>query len=217
MGSGFARMRNDVDMVTAVGKVRRRLQDAQESVVMVRVCRHSDPEMVSGFVVDIGRKWVLLVRTMDGGFTDGHIAIRLSDIRKVSKDTSFEGRFARTLPDWPPRAPHEEPIDLDRTRGLLRSFGTPGALVGIESTHRTSSTWIGIPNDIVGRWFYLWEVRPDASWHEQPLGYRLRKIVMVYSGSHYLRGLAAVAGEPPAGAEDWSEVAVRGRHGEMEP
>lgn len=170
---------------------------------MIDLHHRADPWAVSGFVIGIGKKWVLLARTMDGGFSDGHIAIRLSDIRKVSTDTSFAGRFARTLPDWPPRAPHEAPIDLDSTRGLLRTFGAPGALVGIESTHRTSSTWIGIPNDIVGKWFYLWEVAPDASWHDQPLGYRIRKIATVYSGSHYLRGLAVIAGDPPAEAEDW--------------
>ncbi|MFF3027141.1 hypothetical protein [Microbacterium sp. NPDC057944] len=182
-----------------LARIRSQLGSAQVSRTFLKIHRYSDPWAISAFVIDVGKKWVLLARTADGGFFDGYAAVRVSDIRKVGRDKSFEGLFAQTRPEWPPtRLPHTERVDLDRTRSLLRDFPQPGALMGIESTKRSSATWIGVADQIVDDWFYLHEVKPNAHWHRRPRGYRIRKIVMLYSDSYYLRGLAAIAGDPPA-------------------
>ncbi|MDL9977943.1 hypothetical protein [Microbacterium candidum] len=190
-------------------RIRARLREAQRDQIIVRVQRASDRQTYDGFVVGVGKTWMLLTRTMEGGYFDGHAAIRIDDIRRLRIDTSFESRFSRTRPEWPPSRPEgAAEIDLDSTLGVLRTFPQPGRLVGIESAKRPSCTWIGVPDEILGRWFYLWEVRPDATWHESPRGYRRRDIAMVYSGSHYLTGLTSIAGPPPARVgENWSTPA----------
>ncbi|KHK96593.1 hypothetical protein LK09_14780 [Microbacterium mangrovi] len=187
--------------MAATKETRALLRDALESTTLIELRRRSDSDKPTGFVVGLGKKWVLLARTMDGGFFDGHIAVRLTDIRNVRPDRSFQGQFAKSRPEWPPAPPTRNPdIDLDSTRGLLRTFTSTSTLVGIESDHKYAAMWIGLPNDIVGPRFFLWEVRPDATWHDEPLGYRIRRITTIETESHYLRGLAAITGTPPSAA-----------------
>ena len=192
--------------------IRSRLRKAVGGDRLVRLNRRSRPsEFVEGFVVAVGRRWALLHRTMDGGHFDGHTAIRLDEIDSVQTDTSFESVFARTQPEWPPAPPHPgEHLDLDTTSGMLTSLIRAGDLFAIERNKKFNAMWIGVPNELTRRWLYIWEVRADASWHEQPLGYRLRSIVFVTMNDHYQRGLAAIAGPAPEGASpaDWAEAAT---------
>lgn len=62
---------------------------------------------------------------------------------------------------------------------------------------RDEQTWVGTLDEIQSRFVYLWEVRPDASWHPEPLGYRLRAITEVETDTRYLRALAASAAPRP--------------------
>jgi hypothetical protein len=189
-------------------KIRTRLRNTVGSDTSVRLGRVSRPDqIIKGFVVAVGAKWALLEQIMDGGFFDGHVAIRLNEIANVRADTSFEPVFARTQPEWPPAPPHNAPVDLNTTRGMLASLLRQGQLLGIERDKKYDGTWIGVPNELTRHWLYLWEVRPDATWHEQPLGYRLRTITMVTVNNHHQRGLAAIAGSAPADASppNWAE------------
>lgn len=185
--------------VSSPKKISALLRRAVDGEVLVRIALASRPgQMVAGFVVAVGAKWALLHRTMDGGFFDGHVAIRLDEVSAIHDDTGFESSFARTQPEWPPTAPARPArIDLDSTSGMLASLLLPGELFGIERDKKYDATWIGVPDELTRRWLYMWEVRPDASWHEQPLGYRLRTITMVTINDHYQRGLAVIAGTPP--------------------
>lgn len=111
---------------------------------------------------------------------------------------SWEHRFSRTRPEWPPRPPADRPaIDLDTTSGLLATFLDPTVLVSIERDKKYDAMWVGVPSALTRHWFALWEVDADAVWHSRPLGYRPRTITVVRTGDHYLRGLAVVAGAPP--------------------
>jgi hypothetical protein len=187
--------------MTEITKVLARLRGAIGSERIVRIESRTASESVNGFVVDVGAKWVLLARTMDGGFFDGHAALRLSDIRRIRWDRSFESRSAQTRPEWPPTAPvRRERIDLDSTRGLLRTILEPATLVAIETRPDRSLMWVGLPNELIRNRFYLWEIGPDATWQSEPLGYRIDRTVMVAIDSHYLRGLEAVAAVRPPGA-----------------
>lgn len=174
---------------------RRRLGDALVNQVMVRIDlapKHAD--RLDGFVVRIGEKWALLAATMDGGYFDGHVAFRLKDVDRVRPDTSFEGRFARTQPEWPPTAP---PVDLDSTVGVVTSLAACSRLIGIEKANERSAQWIGTLFEAGRKWTWLHEVRPDGSWQDQPLGYRTRRITSVKIGTHYLTALDQTADEPP--------------------
>lgn len=174
--------------------IRRKLSAAADSTSLVRIersPRHAD--RLYGFVVGIGNKWVLVAKTMDGGYFDGYAAIRLRDVRRVTRDRSFASAFARTQPEWPPTPPPGG-IDLDSTKGMLRTLGATAPLLGIEKERERSATWIGtfvgLSHGAVG----LHEVHPDASWYEQPLWYERRAVTMASVGTHYLTGRTAVAG-----------------------
>lgn len=167
----------------------------QTLVRLMRSLRNADS--VAGFVVGIGERSVLLTQIADGGYFDGLVAVRMRDIVSVNPDSTFEGQFARTQPQWPPRAPNA--IGLDTTSGPITSLAAISPLIGIEQEDHFTSTmqWIGTVTEVSDGWLWLREVRPDATWHEQPLGYKLDRITKIEVVDRYLSALAAVAGDPP--------------------
>lgn len=147
-------------------------------------------------MVGVGPKWVLVQATRDGGYFDGWVACRTTDVAKVRVDDSFEGKFGRTLPDWPPAPPAD--LDLTSTKRLIRSLSSVVSIVGIEQERRRRGCqWIGVPVGVDRGWLGLREVRPDATWEDQPVGYRLRQITKVEVANAYQVALAQMAGEPP--------------------
>ncbi|WP_404442895.1 hypothetical protein LG315_08490 [Microbacterium marinum] len=180
--------------------VRRKLREAIGGSDLVRIDRVSRPsQTVEGFVVSVGKRWVLIQQTMDGGFFDGHVAIRISEVRRVREDSSFESAFARTRPEWPPTQPRSgRNVELDTTAGLFASLASRGQLFGIERNKKYDATWIGVLDEVAPPWLYMREVRPDATWHEEPRGYRLRTITLALVGTHYLQGLTSIAEPAPA-------------------
>ena len=172
---------------------RTRLVSAIGSQQMVRIERKPKySERLDGFIVAVGSKWALIAKTMDGGFFDGYSLFRLADVAKVTRDKSFEGKFARTQPEWPPTIDFK--IVLDDTREALRALADNFPLIGIEKDHERSATWIGEIEELDVKWLWLMEVRPDASWHTKPLGYKLKSIRTISVGTHYLVGLHEIAG-----------------------
>ncbi len=164
--------------------------------------RRSEPDArYSGYVLALGAKWVLLARVAEGGFFDGHVAFRLTDLRQAQLDRSFESQAARLRPEWPPRDPDwlvGVDVGLDRTRDVLKAFGADGSLIAVQKDRRPDALWVGIVDEISRHWLYLWEVRPSGEWKDRPLGYRIRRVAAIERGGQYLRGLADVAGnEPP--------------------
>lgn len=180
-------------------KLRAALNRAKDDQSLLQLDRVTRPvETINGFVLAVGTKWALLQCTMDGGFFDGHIAIRLDEISGIRNDAGFQSAFARTRPEWPPSAPREAAVpDLDSTFGMLATVLRPDELAGIERNNRRGAKWIGVPDELTKHWMYMWEVRPDATWHDRPTGYRLGSIVMVTINDHYQRALAATAGPHP--------------------
>jgi len=177
-------------------KVHARLTRAIGEQHMIRVERtpkYSD--RLNGFVVAVGEEWALLAQSSDGGFFDGHLAFRLRDVKRIRRDKTFETTFAKTQPEWPPTPPHD--IGLDSTSEVIGGLARDGALIGIQKENEREAMWIGTLDELRKRVVYLHEVRPDATWHPAPLGYKLKAITTVEVGTHYLRGLAAIAGTAP--------------------
>ncbi|MGX6605226.1 hypothetical protein ACWKSP_24285 [Micromonosporaceae bacterium Da 78-11] len=154
-------------------------------------------DRVDGIVVAVGCKWALIANIGDGGFFEGLIAIRVDDVVKVKKSSSFEERFARTQPEWPPTAPAD--LDLDTTAGLLRGMSVISPLLAIEQERSFHSRmlWVGVVVEVTKRWLWLHEVRPNARWRKRPLGYKLGRITKVFISDRYLTALAAIAGAEP--------------------
>ena len=180
-------------------KTRTKLDSAIGEHHMIRVGRAPKfADRLDGFVVAVGDKWALLAQSSDGGFFNGYVAFRLRDVKRIDRDKTFQTAFAKTQPEWPPARPFE--VDLDSTSGVLEGLGRGGALIGIQKDNERSAIWIGTLDEVQKRVAYLHEVRPDATWHPVPLGYKLKAITTVEVATHYLQGLAAIAGIGPHGA-----------------
>lgn len=174
-------------------RTRTKLREAIGKQRIVRVERKPKfADRLNGFVVLVGKRWALLARTSDGGFFDGYIAFRVRDVKQIKSDRTFESAYARTQPEWPPMCPSE--LGLDGTADVLEGLGHGGALVGIQKEDERTAMWIGKLDEVRKKIVYLHEVRPDATWHPAPLGYKLKAITTVEVGTHYLVGLAAIAG-----------------------
>jgi hypothetical protein len=165
----------------------------QQMIRVDRVPKFAD--RLSGFVVAVGDEWALMAQSSDGGFFNGYVAFRLSDVKRITRDKTFETAFAKTRPEWPPVYPYE--VSLDSTSDALEGLGRGGALIGIQKDNERSATWIGTLYEMRKRVVYLQEVRPDAIWHPAPLGYKLKAITTIEVETHYLHGLAAIAGTGP--------------------
>ena len=178
-------------------KIGARLTSVIGEHCMVRVDRVPKfADRLNGFVVAVGDEWALMAQSSDGGFFNGYVAFRVSDVKRINRDKSFETAFAKTQPEWPPAYPYE--VGLDSTIDLLEGLGRGGALIGIQKDHERSGIWIGRLDEMRKRVVYIHEVRPDATWHPAPLGYKLKAITTVEVGTHYLQGLAAIAGTGPS-------------------
>ncbi|MGY4643520.1 hypothetical protein [Cellulomonas sp. URHB0016] len=172
---------------------RRELEAALQKRTLVRIHRRPKHSYrIDGFVVALGSKWVLVSQTMDGGYFNGYVACRVRDVSSVDRDRSFENRFSATRPEWPPSPPGV--VDLTSTKRMLRTLAATGPLIGIEKENERSAVWIGQIVELRRGWVALHEVRPDARWRKKALWYRLRAVTSASVGTHYLRGLAAIAG-----------------------
>lgn len=172
-------------LVSSTKKVRALLTTAQRERTHITLrLAFGKRETVDGFVIGVGRKWALLAATMTGGFFDGYVAVRLTEIARARPNRFWEARFSRTRPEWPPRPPTDRPaIDLDTTSGMLATLLDPGTLVAMERRKKYSALWVGVPYALTRNWLSLWEVDAKAVWHERPLGYRPRTIALVRSAT----------------------------------
>ncbi len=174
------------------------LRRAAETQALVRIKRSPrNADRVDGIVVAVGSKWALIANTGDAGFFEGWVAIRVKDVVKVKKDSSFRERFAQTQPEWPATAPAD--LDVDTTAGLLKGMSAISPLLAIEQERRFHSqmAWIGVVDEVTKKWLWLHEVRPNATWRKRPLGYKLRRVTKVFISDRYLTALAAIAGTGP--------------------
>jgi hypothetical protein len=182
--------------MTSNKKTRARLNNAIGEQHIIRVERELKfADRLDGFVVPVGDEWALMAQSSDGGFFNGYVAFRLSDVKRINRDQTFETVFAKTQPEWPPIPPFG--VDLNSTSAVLEGLGHDGALIGIQKDKERSAIWIGNLDEVRKRVAYLHEVRPNATWHPAPLGYKLKAITTVEVATHYLRGLAAIAGTGP--------------------
>ena len=167
----------------------------------------------AGYVVSIGRKWVVLHRVDDDGvYLDGHTAVRLGDISRVTREQSgsFVEAALKLQEDWPPvRLWADE--DLSTTRGVLKSAAVESPLVTVHVERLyPDSCFIGVLEAVERRRLTLELVSPRATWLTGPDRYRLRDITRIDVGSRYERALWAVAGPSYQGARPPSAPPPRG-------
>ena len=178
--------------------VRADLRAAAASRQLVRILRTiRGADKIEGFVLKIGAEW-LLVHNLDPEiFLDGHVALRLRDVRNVKPlaSASFTARALQHFGDRP-RMPGR--VDLTSTRTVIESASRRFPLVTVHVERRNPTVcYIGVPVDINSKTLRLRHITPDADWEKDPINYPLRDITRVEIGGHYERALLAVGGRPP--------------------
>lgn len=169
--------------------------DQQVLVKVARTIRRSD--RLAGFVVGIGKVWVLLALLDPNMYLNGFAAIRLRDISKVKspRTGSFVRRALELRGDWPPVGAN---VDLDGTAELVRTAAELAPLVTLHFERDDPTVcFIGKPVRFTRGSVRLMEVDPQAEWEPSPSKWSLADVTRGEFAGRYEEALALVAGPPP--------------------
>lgn len=150
-----------------------------------------DASTEAGFVVGMGKQWILFQVFDDRMRLDGYRAVRKRDV-------------ARTRPD--PRTFHQRSleitgqvreipkgIELDRTRDVLRTGTDQFRIVSVHVEYTDPRIcYIGIAR-MGKKYLRLLEIKPSARWRRKPTEFHLSNISRIDFGAGYERALLAVA------------------------
>lgn len=148
-------------------------------------------QIEKGFVVGIGRKWVL-VHVLDGVRLNGYQAIRERDITRARLSPDRFRKRALEINQDAAIVPHG--IALDRTRDLLRTATDAYRIVGLNPEYDDESIrYIGAAKNFGKRRFAIRGVSRRPRW--KPTGrrsYRYSEISRIDFDDDYMRALLAV-------------------------
>ena len=154
---------------------------------------------VEGFVVGIGREWLLLAAFDPRVELDGHLAVRVADVRKVKRrggPDTFVGRALAVRGAWPPAGAD---VDLHTTAGLLRTVAEVTPVMSLwPGSGDPRLYYVGRPVHIGKRSVRLVTITPDAEWEHGTGRWPLAEITRVGFGGRYAEALLLVGGPPPA-------------------
>jgi hypothetical protein len=156
-------------------------------------------DVIQGYVVAVGTKWLLLHALGGSVFLEGHCALRIADVVSVRRPANrrFVRRAIELDGQWPPCAPTGT-VALDTTRGLIESLARLSPLVTVHTERRHPGIcYIGVPQAYPQGSVELLDITSKASWVDKPRRWRLRDITRVEIGGPYERALYEIGGPPP--------------------
>ncbi|WP_143022240.1 hypothetical protein [Nonomuraea maritima] len=185
----------------AEGTALKDLRRAGSSGLPVRVIRGiDDADRLDAYVVGVGDKWVLLNTVSDALRLDGYSAVRLRDIEHATH-SGWKGAMTahRAIAL---RGEHFQPlpsIDLDSTKGLIKTLTTAFPLIGVYIEKIDPDVChIGRARGITGKKrLRLQEIGPAADWAHTCSTNKTADITRFDVGSGYIEALHAVGGDPP--------------------
>lgn len=173
----------------------KRAMSRQRHVIIERRLKGTDG--VAGYVIAVGKSWLLLATTMEGGYLDGFTALRTKDVYRVRKDKHFAARLLKAIGQDVPSGVAGE-IDLSGPGTIIRDAAARETLVSVfrERTHPDACR-IGTPIEWEGDYVWLLEIDPQARWDNCLDRHRLKKLTRIDFGGAYQTGLLAVGGPVP--------------------
>jgi hypothetical protein len=180
-----------------------RLEHAQEHQLLVRVRRWiPDADPLDGFVVGIGRKWVVLQRVMLRCDFDGWQLFRLKDVQSMSMDPDpgcFEVRALKARTLWPPSAPE---LSLDDAVAVLETVSSASMMVSVYDEYdKTDACWIGAVTSVDESKLRLLEVDTLGEWKRKPRTIDPADVTRLEFGGRYEEALSLAAGPLP---DEWA-------------
>lgn len=175
------------------------LRRAMATRAPVRLTRHiPGADVIQGYVVGIGRKWVLLAN-LDSLRIDGYIAVRLTDIARLQprRTRVLTKKVVRARNTWPPAAPTTA-VDLDTTRRLIATAHEHATLVVLHPEREDPDVaFVGVPSKYGPRSLWLTEITPKAKWNGSISEWKFAEITRVEFSGSYEKDLLLVGGPPP--------------------
>lgn len=176
-----------------------RLEHAQSHQLLVHLRRWiPGADRLEGFVVGIGKQWVVLQRLSDRVAFDGWILLRLKDVQAVSMDPDpecFEIKALMARDQWPPTTPE---LNLDDAVGVLTSASATAAMVSVfDEFDRPDVCWIGAVVCVDKSKLRLLEVNARGGWARRPRTFDPDDVTRLDLGGGYEEALQLVAGPPP--------------------
>jgi hypothetical protein len=182
------------------------LTAAQADALLVRVYRGTgddDMDWLEGYVVAIGRRWLLLARVSNDIWLTGWSAVRLRDVSVVEPraNARFTTEALRRREQWPlPPVPLD--LDLDSRRGLLSSLVGSEVdgeqVVALHPERRDPDVcFVGVVRGVSRHWVDLLEVTIAAQWETGTTKRAVEAITRVDIAGGYESALRLVAGPAP--------------------
>jgi len=176
------------------------LTAARADSLLVRVHRDDeDMDWLEGYVVGLGRRWLLLARVSNDIWLTGWSAVRLRDVSVVEPraNARFTIEALRRRNQWP-LLPVPVDMDLDSRRGLLRSLVDSEQVVALHPEPRDPDVcFVGVVRGVSQQWVDLLEVTIAAQWENETTKREVEAITRVDIASGYESALRLVAGPAP--------------------
>lgn len=167
----------------------------------LRVVRSIDgADVLEGFVLGLGKKWVLLARLGDASL-DGFVAVRLDDLARVQpiRSGSFYPRLLMLRGQWPPES--GVALNLDSTDTIVRTAAAAAAALPLLTLYIERDDpdvcFIGVPVQIADKSVWLQEVNHQAVWDDTLSRWRYAEVTRLGFRGRYESALLEVAGPPP--------------------
>jgi hypothetical protein len=188
--------------VTDGVRISRILEDASRCGAFVGIKRWmKGADLIEGFVVGIGHKWVAVSKLGMGIWLDGWTLVRLCDIRAVefrgwNVQNSIEIAALSVGRQWP--VP-ELAIDMgDALAATVRTVASHGGLLTVFREYDTPDVcWIGHPGSVDGQTLTFLPVDSQAEWGRRHRLFDVADISRIDFGGGYEAALATIAGAPP--------------------
>jgi hypothetical protein len=171
------------------------LNSAMQKEALVGFRRRFEDNYVHGYVLALGAEFFVLASVSDRIRYDGYECFRIADIKKpdFAKNTAFIEAALTARGEVRPSCK----LDVTSLETLLISASAAFPLITIHQEKRDSDVcWIGRILGVQRHNVSLLEIRPDATWCDEPSQYELKDITRVNFDGDYERALHLVGGNP---------------------
>ena len=163
---------------------------------LVRLYRSCTKEPLEGYIVAVGREWLVVSVNDDSASMDGFSVVRTKDVVRVEPRGPADEFVRRSLTlrqEWPPAKP-SWPIQVDSTAEMLRGIVSHAKVVSIFIEHEDPDVmFVGVPfwyrDDALG----LTEINASGQWEEGESEWEFDRISRLEFDNLYLNRVLEVA------------------------
>jgi hypothetical protein len=177
-----------------------RLAEAKRLRHFLRFSRRFEKSSIRGYVLDIGPRFFLLSLVSDRIWFDGFECFRVADVKGIGPDP-YNAFVESALRQRGERRPKRPRVSVESIDDLLLSAGRAFPLVTIHREQVDPNVcWIGRVLGVEYGRVSLREIKPDATWDDNPTEFKVSEITRVNFGGDYENALFLVGRNPPSTA-----------------